>query len=58
MAAVAGVSNEFLVRTEDPAAITYNDVSPNENTHLATAFRLLGQPGNAFLQHLPHEDYR
>jgi hypothetical protein len=34
-----GVNTQFLVNTEDPLAITYNDMSPLENMHCATAFR-------------------
>lgn len=36
-----GVTNDFRVRTADPEAITYNDLSVNESMHAAIAFRTL-----------------
>jgi len=38
-----GVSNDFLVVTGDELALTYNDVSPQENEHVSAALRLLQQ---------------
>ena len=40
-----GLNNAHLVRTEDPAATRWNDVSVNENGHLHVALRLLRQHG-------------
>jgi hypothetical protein len=40
-----GRNNAHLVRTEDPAATRWNDVSVNENGHLHVALRLLRQHG-------------
>jgi len=36
-----GVTNEFRVKKGDEDAITYNDISVNENMHCAIAFRTL-----------------
>jgi hypothetical protein len=36
-----GTSNDFQVRSGSPLALLYNDRSPLENHHLASAFRLL-----------------
>ena len=39
-----GLNNDFLIKSHHPLAITYNDQSPLENHHLASACRLLIQP--------------
>ena len=44
-----GVNNDFLVKTFHPLAMTYNDISPLENHHLASALVLLHQPQHLFL---------
>lgn len=38
--------------------MVYNDVSVNENMHLATAFKILRRPGNDLWEHLTPDQYR
>jgi hypothetical protein len=35
-----GVNNNFLIHTQQDLAIIYNDISPLENMHVATAFQV------------------
>ncbi len=39
-----GLNNDFLIKSRHPLAITYNDQSPLENHHVASATRLILQP--------------
>lgn len=52
-----GVNNDFLIKTRHPLAITYNDTSPLENHHCASASRLLFSPEYTYFPmqvcHLP-----
>lgn len=43
-----GVNNDFLIQTRDSLAVTYNDISPLENHHVAAAGRIMGNPGYRF----------
>ena len=43
-----GVNNDFLIQTRDRLAVTYNDISPLENHHLAAAARLMSEPKYRF----------
>ncbi|KAK9844616.1 hypothetical protein WJX74_004725 [Apatococcus lobatus] len=36
-----GVTNDYLIRTVHPYAVTHNDQSPNESHHVASAFQLM-----------------
>ena len=47
-----GSNNHFLIATSAPLAIQYNDHSPLENMHLATAFGIMQKPANDFMERL------
>ena len=50
-----GLNNDFLIKTSNPLAIQYNDLSPLENHHLAQSFRLLNRSDCGLLRHLPKD---
>ena len=52
-----GVNNAFLVKTDDPLAITYNDKSPLENMHCATAFGIMQDRRSNILGGIPRSSH-
>ena len=48
-----GLTNHFLVATSASLAIQYNDHSPLENMHIATAFNIMHTPAFNFMELLP-----
>ncbi|KAL3157196.1 putative 3',5'-cyclic phosphodiesterase pde-3 [Trebouxia sp. C0009 RCD-2024] len=50
-----GLNNDFLIKTSNPLAIQYNDLSPLENHHLAQSFRLLNRDDCGLFRHLPKD---
>lgn len=53
-----GVTNDFLIKSMHPRALTYNDRSPNEQHHVAAAFHLLLQPEYNFLSSLTQAEFK
>jgi hypothetical protein len=53
-----GVTGRYLISIADPLAVQYNDSSPLENMHLATAFNLWMIGNNNFTERLPKAQYR
>eukprot|EP00051_Salpingoeca_urceolata_P005821 m.77744 g.77744 ORF g.77744 m.77744 type:complete len:720 (+) comp14559_c0_seq1:332-2491(+) len=51
-----GLTNQFLVATDHPLAVLYNDQSVLENHHAATAFQLMAEPGLDLIAPLDPED--
>ena len=43
-----GLNNDFLIKTAHPLAVTYNDICPLENHHLAASSRILYTPEYCF----------
>ncbi|KAF8571865.1 hypothetical protein P879_00181 [Paragonimus westermani] len=48
-----GLTNQYLINTNDQLAILYNDSSVLENHHLAIAFQLLTRPGCDLFENIP-----
>lgn len=53
-----GVNNDYLVKSFSAKALQYNDRSPNENHHCASAFKVLFQPECNFLGGLSNQEFR
>ncbi|THD23641.1 hypothetical protein D915_005728 [Fasciola hepatica] len=53
-----GVTNQFLINTSHPLAITYNDISVLENYHCASVFALMECKGGNIVQDFSTEDRR
>jgi hypothetical protein len=43
-----GLTNQYLMASQDSLSLLYNDVKPVENFACSSAFRLLAEPGNDF----------
>lgn len=52
-----GFTNDFLVRSHHEYALSFNDSSPNESTHASTAFKILMQRDNNFLEGLSPDKF-
>ena len=53
-----GFTNQFLVETQDPLAVRYNDHHVNENHHVAGAFKVLLDPAFNFLEAMPQGEFK
>lgn len=54
-----GVNNSFLIETQHPWALNYNDVSVCENHHVAAAFQIVRNNKNCnIFQHMSSGEYR
>lgn len=45
-----GVTNDFLIKTSDDIAVTYNDTSPWENFHASQSIKVLRRPDCNFVE--------
>ena len=53
-----GLTNRYLVITQDDLAVTYNDTSILENMHAARLFSILKEEDSNLLQDIPVDDVR
>lgn len=53
-----GTSNAFLINSQDPLALQYNDVAVLESHHAASLFRVLLRPECAILATLDARDFK
>lgn len=53
-----GLTNDFLIKSQNSRATTYNDRSPNENHHTAAAFRILQCKEYNFLEAMEWKEFR
>ena len=51
-----GLNNIFLINSNDPLALTYNDKSVLENHHVASAFKILLDDKNNFIENFSKDD--
>ena len=52
-----GVTNDFLIKSNDELAVTYNDISPLENFHAAECIRCMRRQNCNFIQSESSIDY-
>lgn len=53
-----GLTNRFLILTQDDLAITYNDISVLENMHIARLFHILKEEDSNMLRSISMDDVR
>ena len=53
-----GLNANYLINNSHPLAIIYNDISPLENFHISTLFKLMNNPKNNILDNIKNDDYR
>lgn len=52
------LSNSFLIQALDPLAVLYNDISPQEQHHSASAFKLLLEPEYNFMENFDKNSFQ
>jgi hypothetical protein len=53
-----GINNNFLVQTQHPMAIMYNDAAVLESHHVARAFEITNIPGHNIFSSMSSDQYR